>query len=118
METVTLFRPVGQAELDLVERSGWTKFPPRLPEQPIFYPVCNLRYATDIALRWNARDGGVGFVLQFEVRADYLRKFDVHTVGSHVHKEYWIPAEQLEEFNAAIVGEIELVSRTGLYEGE
>ncbi|MDJ0699325.1 MAG: hypothetical protein QNJ07_05670 [Woeseiaceae bacterium] len=42
MSTKTLYRPVGPAELDLIRDSGWQEFPPRLPEQPIFYPVLNL----------------------------------------------------------------------------
>mgnify|MGYP001475931833 CR=1 FL=1 len=36
-----LFRPVGKAEYDLIAESGFTAYPPRLPEQPIFYPVLN-----------------------------------------------------------------------------
>lgn len=34
-----LYRPVGAKELDLIAASGYREFPPRLPEQPIFYPV-------------------------------------------------------------------------------
>lgn len=34
-----LWRPVGLAEMGLVFDSGMRRFPPRLPEQPIFYPV-------------------------------------------------------------------------------
>jgi len=34
-EAVTLFRPVGPAELQLIAASGYREFPPRLPEQPI-----------------------------------------------------------------------------------
>jgi hypothetical protein len=49
MSTVTLWRPVGQAELKLIERSGWRRFPPRLAGQPIFYPVLNEHYAAKIA---------------------------------------------------------------------
>jgi hypothetical protein len=37
MPTLTLFRPVGPEELALIEASGWREFPPRLPDQPIFY---------------------------------------------------------------------------------
>jgi len=33
---VTLYRPVGQAEFELIRDSGFHQFPPRLPEQPIF----------------------------------------------------------------------------------
>jgi len=49
MPTVTLYRPVGPKELALIEASGWRAFPPRLPEQPIFYPVLNEDYAIQIA---------------------------------------------------------------------
>ncbi len=44
-----LYRPVGEAEMRLIAESGYTAFPPRLPEQPIFYPVLDERYACDIA---------------------------------------------------------------------
>ena len=108
--TTTLYRPVGQAELDLIGATGCRRFPPRLPEQPIFYPVCNEDYALLIASRWNTAGGEVGFVTRFAVRSDFLGKYDVHIVGSRVHAEYWIPAEDLEAFNDAIVGAIEVVS--------
>jgi len=45
METVVLFRPTGETELALIRDSGWRAFPPRLPEQPIFYPVLDEEYA-------------------------------------------------------------------------
>jgi hypothetical protein len=108
--TTTLYRPVGQGELDLIAASGHRRFPPRLPEQPIFYPVCNEEYAVQIASRWNAAEGKVGYVTRFAVRSDFLAKYDVHIVGSRVHAEYWIPAEELEAFNDAIMGTIEVMS--------
>ena len=111
-ETITLFRPVGQKELDLIAASGWREFPPRLPEQPIFYPVLNEEYARQVAERWNTRFNadGVGYVTRFAVRSEYLKRYDVQTVGGSVHQEYWIPAEELAEFNANIVGEIEVIA--------
>lgn len=57
-----LWRPVGPKELELIQDSGWLKFPPRLPEQPIFYPVCNMEYAELIAKNWNVKDSGAGYV--------------------------------------------------------
>ena len=36
-------------ELRLVYEAGLKAFPPRLPEQPIFYPVLNFGYAEQIA---------------------------------------------------------------------
>lgn len=110
--TRTLYRPVGQAELDLIEKSGWKEFPPRLPIQPIFYPVLNLEYARKIARDWNTNDaasGFVGYVTAFEVQADFLDRYDIQTVGGSIHREYWIPAEDLAAFNAAIVGPIRVV---------
>jgi len=111
MDAVVLFRPVGEAELDLIRESGWRAFPPRLPEQPIFYPVLDEEYAVQIARDWNTRDGGKGFVLRFRVLGEYLTHFEIQTVGSRIHREFWIPAEDLTEFNRSIVGRIEVVHR-------
>ncbi len=108
---VTLFRPVGQKELDLIEQSGWRVFPPRLTFQPIFYPVLNEGYAAQIARDWNTKDaasGYAGYVTRFQVRADFLARYEVHVVGGAEHQEYWIPANELAEFNANIVGTIEI----------
>ena len=112
-ETVTLYRPVGPKELALIRESGFRAFPPRLPEQPIFYPVLNEPYATQIARDWNsksAQNGNAGFVTRFEVRADFLANYAVETVGNRTHQEYWIPAEDLDAFNANIVGEIAVLA--------
>jgi hypothetical protein len=106
--TTYLYRPVNQAELDLIEQSGWIKFPPRLPEQPIFYPVMNEEYAIQISKEWNAPAYGVGYVTRFAVKTDYLTKFKVENVGAEIHNELWVQAEELEEFNNNIVGQIEV----------
>jgi hypothetical protein len=107
-----LYRPVGQQELDLIRDSGYQAFPPRLLEQPIFYPVLNEAYATQIARDWNAKYNTpkVGYITRFHVRADYLRHYEVKTVGAAIHQEYWIPAEALNEFNQNIVGTIEVIA--------
>ena len=109
-ETVTLFRPAGPEELELVEKSGYKRWPPRLPELPIFYPVTNEEYAREIASKWNVRDSGVGYVTRFEVRAEFMKNYKVEQVGAAHHTEWWIPAEDLEELNDNIVGEIEIIS--------
>jgi len=109
MDTVTLYRPVGPQELAPIKESDWREFPPRLPDQPIFYPVTNQAYAAQIARDWNVKASGAGFVLRFAVKASYLARFPVQTVGGAIHTEYWIPAEELTEFNANIVGPIEVV---------
>jgi len=108
-ETVTLYRPVGQAELDLIVKNGYRQFPPRLPEQPIFYPVCNLEYAIEITTKWNVKDQGVGYVTRFDVGKAFLASYERKVVGAARHEEYWIPAEELDAFNEAIVGRIQVV---------
>jgi len=110
-EITTLFRPVGSKELALVELSRFATFPPRLPEQPIFYPVLNEEYATQIARDWNAKYNAdkVGYVTKFAVRKDFLDRYEVKVVGGATHEEYRIPAEDLEEFNRNIVGIIEVI---------
>jgi hypothetical protein len=109
-ETITLYRPVGPKELELIRASGCHEFPPRLPTQPIFYPVLNEEYATQIARDWNVRESGSGYVTRFQVQADFLQRYPVQTVGSAAQPEYWIPAEDLTAFNANIVGLIEVIA--------
>ncbi len=109
MPTTTLFRPVGPKELALIHASGDRAFPPRLPSQPIFYPVLNEAYAIQIARDWNARDGKAGYVTRFTVDADFVARYPVHTVGSSLHQELWVPADELDDFNAHIIGLIAVI---------
>ena len=104
-----IFRPVGFNEMDLILNTGNRRFPPRLPSQPIFYPVLNKNYAIQIARDWNTKDvnsGFVGYVTEFDVDDNYISKFEVHQVGLPIHKELWIPAKELEELNGNIKGDI------------
>lgn len=107
--TVTLYRPTGQKEFELVRDSNYKKWPPRLPEQPIFYPVTNEAYAKQIAVEWNVKAEGVGYVTKFEVNKSFMDRYAVEQVGGKVHTEWWIPAEDLEELNENIVGVIEVI---------
>ena len=109
-ETTILYRPVGPKELDLIAAGGFREFPPRLPEQPIFYPVLNEEYACQIARDWNVKASGSGFVTRFAVRSAFLARYPVQTVGSAIHQELWIPAEDLAEMNCNIVGKIEVIA--------
>lgn len=107
-----LWRPVGERELELIEASGWRAFPPRLPEQPIFYPVLSFDYAEQIARDWNARNGDEGFVVTFKVEDTIAARFPAQIAGAEaVHRELWVPADELASFNDAIVGQIEVVAR-------
>jgi hypothetical protein len=112
-DLTTLYRPVGQKEFELVRASGFREFPPRLPEQPFFYPVLNEDYGTEIAREWNTKDdrsGFAGYVLRFNVLTEFLSRYEIHIVGDSTHREYWIPANELSNFNASIVGSSEVIS--------
>jgi putative RNA 2'-phosphotransferase len=106
VDVTALYRPVGPEELKLIEESGWKCFPPRLPEQPIFYPVTNEPYAIQIARDWNVKASGSGYVTKFHVDTEYLKRFPIQQVGGREHTELWVPAEELDEFNQHIVGPI------------
>ena len=109
-ETVTLWRPVGPVELDLIRKAGMRAFPPRLPEQPIFYPVLTEECAIKIARDWNVSADGSGFVTRFAVSKAFLDRYKAQEAGGRDHLEYWIPAEDLDAFNAALIGAIEIVA--------
>ena len=109
--TTILFRPVGPRELELIAASGYREFPPRLPDQPIFYPVLNEEYARQIARDWNVPASGAGFVVRFALCKRFADRYPVRTVGSSQHQELWIPAEELAEMNLNIVGLIEVVAQ-------
>ena len=111
-QTIELFRPVGQKELDLIRDADFRRFPPRLFWQPIFYPVLTEEYAVMIARDWNTKDpnsGHVGYVLRFRVGKNYLDRYEPHEAGGRDLMEYWIPAKELDEFNKNISGQIERI---------
>jgi hypothetical protein len=110
-DTVTLFRPVGPEELELIKQSRFRAFPPRLPHQPIFYPVITEEYAIKIARDWNVQSSGEGYVTKFEIRRTFISRYEIQNAGGERYQEYWIPAAELEEFNLNIVGLIEVVRR-------
>jgi hypothetical protein len=108
-DTTVMFRPTGARELALVRESGYRKWPPRLPGQPIFYPVTNHAYAAQIARDWNVKETGYGCVTRFRVLNSFADRYPVQKVGGASHTEWWIPAEDLDELNMSIVGLIEVV---------
>jgi len=111
MKSITLYRPVGEKELILIAENNFKAFPPRLEQQPIFYPVLNEIYATEIASQWNTKDAFgnyLGFVTKFKITEEEYLKYKVENVGGKIHNELWVPAEDLEQFNNSIVGVIEI----------
>ena len=113
-----LYRPVGLFEYRLIADSDFRTFPPRLYWQPIFYPVLTQQYAEKIAKDWNTKDKGggyIGYVLKFLMPDDYIKQFEVKIVGDSFCQELWIPATELENFNAQIQGKIEVVN---VFKGE
>ena len=108
-----LYRPTGRKELALVRDAQWRRWPPRLPDQPIFYPVTTFDYAEKIARDWNSvlpPPENVGFVTSFEIDASTAAKYPVQAAGGADHQELWVPAEELETFNDGVVGLIEVVA--------
>lgn len=59
---------------------------------------------------WNVKASGAGFVTQFEIDAYHLSRYQLQKVGGSIHTEYWIPAEDLAEFNGNIRGPIVVIS--------
>ncbi len=109
-QTMELFRPTGLHELLLVLQRDLAGWPPRLPEQPIFYPVLNVEYAAQIARDWNTKaDARVGYVTRFEVDEAYASQFERRIVGARSHEELWVPAEELEDFNRHLRGPIRVI---------
>jgi hypothetical protein len=101
--------------LELIRSSGFRAFPPRLPAQPFFYPVLSEEYAVHIARDWNTKDeasGCEGCVWKFDVRTDFLSRYHAHVAGNSTHREYWIPAEDLESFNQNIEGMIRVTQES------
>ncbi|WP_432995204.1 ADP-ribosylation/crystallin J1 [Dactylosporangium sp. CA-233914] len=108
-----LWRPVGPGELNLIEASGWGAFPPRLADQPIFYPVLNRAYAERIARDWNVPASGRGYVTEFRVDTAFARRYPSRRAGGAGVDELWVPAGELDEFNAHIRGPIAVVAEFG-----
>ena len=111
-ETMVLFRAVGQREVEFLRQTGCLSFPPCRPGQP-FYPALHEEYAVRIARDWITKDassGYAGYVTRFRVRKVFLDRFQVQTIGNVRNQEYWIPAEHLAEFNANLVGPIEVIA--------
>ncbi len=113
MKTQTLYRPIGEKELILIQESEYKAFPPRLEWQPIFYPVLNEEYASEIAKKWNTNDefgNYLGFVTAFDITEEEFRKYKIENVGGPIHNELWVPAEDLEQFNKSIIGQIRVIN--------
>jgi hypothetical protein len=107
-----LYRPIGKKEYDLMKQNNFKKFPPRLSGQPIFYPVLNQEYAGKIAGEWNTKDKNsdyIGIITQFNINDEYINRFEKHIVGASICEEFWIPSDELEEFNKNIIGNIEII---------
>lgn len=49
--------------------------------------------------------------MEFDVEAEYAARFPTQKVGGRDVLEWWVPAEELEEFNRHIVGGIREIAR-------
>jgi len=110
----TLYRAVSQKELDFIAETDFTAFPARLPHHPIFYPVIERAYAVQIARDWTSKDPNIGlrgYVVEFRIRSEFLSRYPVQRLENSPYREYWVPAEDLDEFNQNIIGLIQVVDR-------
>jgi hypothetical protein len=108
-----LYRPTGLKELRLVRDLGWMSWPPRLPDQPIFYPVTTFAYAEKIARDWNSKGAApdnLGFVTEFIITDAMAARYPVQLAGGRDHAELWVPSAALDAFNQAIIGAIAVVA--------
>ncbi|NVJ13315.1 hypothetical protein [Myxococcus sp. AM010] len=90
-KTFTLYRPIGLKEAELILDSDCSAFPPRLPDQPIFYPVMNAEYARQIARDRDTPDAGSGHassVTAFDVDTAYASRFPVRFTDAWYGPEY------------------------------
>jgi hypothetical protein len=53
---------------------------------------------------------GSGFVTRFELQRRFLDSYSIQQAVGSAHLEYWIPAEDMDAFNRAIVGEIKVIA--------
>lgn len=109
-ETVTLYRSVGPGQLKCIANTSWKRFPPRLHWQRFFYPMLHESFAHRIASQWNVEQSGVGYVLRFKVRKDYLEPLPIYIIGGPEHKEYRIAADEIDRLNENIIGDIEVLA--------
>jgi hypothetical protein len=107
--STTLGRPVGPAELELLRAADMRAWPPRLPDQPISYPVLNEAYARQIAAEWNVAASGAGYITSFHLPTSFARRYPTCQAGGRDKLELWIPASELDELNQHLIGPIEVV---------
>ena len=108
-DTTVLFRPVGEKELALiVGRLSRLSTPPARAADFLSRHERRLRGSDRARLEHSRRRDRLRE--RFRVRSAFLRRYSRHTVGASTHGEYWIPAEELPDFNAALVGPIEVIA--------
>jgi hypothetical protein len=77
------------------------------------HPVLSEDYAVKITRNWNVPGSGAGYVARFEVLKSFIDGYRIEEAGGRAHREYWIPAADMDALNAAIVATIELVAAFG-----
>ncbi|HWS36466.1 MAG TPA: ADP-ribosylation/crystallin J1 [Actinoplanes sp.] len=109
VETTALWRPAGPRELDLIRASGWRRWPPVPLERLYFYPILSESFAVTGAQHWTSSDSGVRYVLRIHVETDFVGRYSTRSFGGSAAPMLWVPAEDMDEFNAHVVGLIEVV---------
>ena len=111
----TLYYPSGQAKLDYLISTNFKKFPivADSPQPPFYFPATRERRATHMAKDFHSlRDEEkVGYVLEFEVAADYIGQFPLVTADGEPEMEYRVPSTELADLNSHIAGTIRIVRK-------
>ena len=106
--TTALWRPMGQQELRLVREAGGRRWPALRSHQTHFFPMLDEDFAIRAAQNWNLF-GPVRYVARFHVETGFLGRYSTRSFGGSATPMLWVAAEELDEFNAHIVGSIEVV---------
>ena len=112
MSTLTIYRAISLQELEMIEASGFTRFPPRLPDQPVLCLSLQFAHAEQLARDWIARFcvPPAGFVTQCDVVLEFLKNYRTEPVEGTAFREYQIPSDDVLRFNNSIVGQIEIAA--------
>ena len=107
-----LYRPLSAEEYRAVEEKGFTGFPPRSEEQPLFTALLSEEGATQIArhMRISKTAENLIYVVSFLVDDAYIRQFPVQHANERNRRALWIPADEVDILNQHLIGKIRLIA--------
>jgi hypothetical protein len=107
---VKLFKPVTPIQLEKILANNCEGFGCSFEGERFFYPKLHHHYAEQIARNSYGSRYGAGYVVEFEVDADYISRFPLQTIGYDEQQEYCVDINRLPELNQHIHGKIEITT--------